>query len=420
MDAGFALSRVIPEPDLAELDWAGLAQLPSITAEAIDLDIVELAQRGLIGRQLRFTHGVLAALGGAEAVVVRDVEATPLLLGAVSAGSVTVRTLRPVVPTEEVEPGPVDLAVIVRGRPTAADLLRVDTLTTPRSEVLWMVLASRTRDGRQLLAEAGELAQARLHGRHQVVRVPWPVRGDRGAFEWPKLPSSAELAERYGARHFVVVGDAVGQGQATHRHRGGTVVFLTGLSGSGKSTIAKALHDALEQRTDREITLLDGDDVRRLLSAGLGFDTAGREANVRRVSWVAALLARHGGIAITALIAPFGAGREEARRLTERGADFLEVWVSTPLDECERRDRKGLYARARAGQLPDFTGIDSPYEAPLDADLVIDTTQVDVDEAVELVVAELEARAARRGQDFAGPAARVGEPDREALVSYDI
>jgi len=197
------------------------------------------------------------------------------------------------------------------------------------------------------------------------------------------------------------------------------VVFLTGLSGSGKSTVAKALHDTLEQRTDREITLLDGDDVRRLLSAGLGFDVAGREANVRRVSWVAAQLGRHGGIAITALIAPFAAGREEARRFAEVGADFLEVWISTPLPECERRDRKGLYAQARAGQLPNFTGIDSPYEEPGDADLVIDTTGTSVDEAVELVLAELEARAARRGQEFAGQPRRANAGE-EPLVTYDI
>ncbi len=232
------------------------------------------------------------------------------------------------------------------------------------------MLASRTRVGRQLLADTAELVADRPHGRHRVARLPWPARSDRGVFEWPRLPSSADLARLHDARHFVAVGDAAATGRTAHPHRGGTVVFFTGLSGSGKSTIAKALHDALEQRSDREITLLDGDDVRRLLSAGLGFDDAGREANVRRASWVAALVARHGGIAITALIAPFATGREEARRFAEPGADFVEVWVSTPLAECERRDRKGLYAQARAGQIPHFTGIDSPYEAPPGADLV--------------------------------------------------
>lgn len=404
-----------------EVDWAELAGLPSITAEAIDLDIVELAQRELIPRTLRLTHGALAALGGAEVVVVRDVEATPLLRGRLVAGALDVQTLRPVTPDRAEETGPADLAVVVRGTPSAADLVRVDALTTPRSEVLWLVLASRTRAGRQLLADTVDLAGGRAHGRHRVARLPWPARNDRGAFEWPALPSSAELARLHDARHFVVVGDAAGPDQTAHPHRGGTVVFFTGLSGSGKSTVAKALHDALEQRTDREISLLDGDDVRRLLSAGLGFDDAGREANVRRVSWVAALVARHGGIAITALIAPFAAGREEARRFAGPGADFLEVWVSTPLAECERRDRKGLYAQARAGLIPNFTGIDSPYEPPPDADLVLDTTVLGVDEAVELVVAELEARAARRGQDLSGPDRGVRDRGREeAVVGYDI
>ena len=167
------------------------------------------------------------------------------------------------------------------------------------------------------------------------------------------------------------------------------MIFFTGLSGSGKSTVAKSLRDALEQRSDREITLLDGDDVRRMLSAGLGFDVTGREANVRRVSWVAAQLARHGGIAITALIAPFAEGRAQARKMALDGADFLEVWVSTPLEECERRDRKGLYARARAGQLRGMTGIDDPYEEPVNAELTIDTTSMTVIEAIEVVLGYL-------------------------------
>ena len=412
---------MLDEPSVADVDWAELAQLPSITAEAVDLDIVELAQRGLIAPRLRLTHGVLAALGPATDIVVRDVEATPLLRGELGAGVLTVQSLRPVA-QDAPEAGPADLAVVVRGTPSVADLVRVDALTTPRSAVLWLVLASRTRTGRDLLADAAAWADERPSGRHRVARVPWPARRDRGAFEWPQLPSSAELARLHGARHVVVVGDAAGTDQAQHRHRGGTVVFFTGLSGSGKSTIARALHDALEQRTDREITLLDGDDVRRLLSAGLGFDAAGREANVRRVSWVAALLARHGGIAITALIAPFADGRQEARRMAERGADFLEVWVSTPLAECERRDRKGLYAQARAGAIGDFTGIDLPYEEPQDADLVVDTTTVGVDEAVELVIAELEAKALRRGLEFGGAdrAERRDVRSGEVLVGYDI
>jgi sulfate adenylyltransferase len=161
-------------------------------------------------------------------------------------------------------------------------------------------------------------------------------------------------------------------------------VFFTGLSGSGKSTVARALVDRLHE-TDRTVTLLDGDVARRMLSSGLGFSRDDRDTNIRRLGWVGAEVARHGGIAVLAPIAPFAATRAEVRRMVEAVGDLVLVWVSTPLEECERRDRKGLYARARRGEIPDFTGISSPYEAPDDADLVIDTTHVSIDEAAERV-----------------------------------
>ena len=173
----------------------------------------------------------------------------------------------------------------------------------------------------------------------------------------------------------------------------GAVVLFTGLSGSGKSTIARALVEALRDDGGRRVTLLDGDEVRQHLSAELGFDAASRERNVERIGWVAAQLAAHGGIAVAAPIAPFEASRAKVRAMTEaEGAAFLLVWVSTPLEVAEQRDRKGLYARARAGLLPDFTGISSPYEAPTDADVAIDTTTTDVDRAVAEIRAALAAR----------------------------
>ena len=174
----------------------------------------------------------------------------------------------------------------------------------------------------------------------------------------------------------------------------GAVVFFTGLSGSGKSTIARALADELADDGPRRVTLLDGDEVRQHLSRGLGFDAASREINVDRIAWVASLVAAHGGIAVAAPIAPFAAGRRNARALAEQHGAFVLVWVSTPLDVCESRDRKGLYARARAGEVDDFTGISSPYEEPDDADVVIDTTVVDVPEAVRLIREALDARLA--------------------------
>jgi sulfate adenylyltransferase len=174
--------------------------------------------------------------------------------------------------------------------------------------------------------------------------------------------------------------------------RRGAVVLFTGLSGSGKSTVASALRAELEDDGTRT-TQLDGDEVRQFLSRGLGFDRASREANVERIGYVASLVAHHGGIAIAAPIAPFAGARQRVRELAaEAGAVFVLVYISTPLEVCEARDRKGLYAKARAGEIPDFTGISSPYEAPDDADLIIDTSVTDVDDAVAQVRAVLDAR----------------------------
>ena len=169
------------------------------------------------------------------------------------------------------------------------------------------------------------------------------------------------------------------------------MVLFTGLSGSGKSTIARVLAEELED-DGRRVTLLDGDEVRQHLSAELGFDAASRERNVERIGWVAAEVARHGGIAVAAPIAPFASSRARVRAMAEPNGPFLLVWVSTPLDVCEARDRKGLYARARAGEVADFTGISSPYEEPEDADLVLDTSITGVEQAVASIRALLEER----------------------------
>ncbi len=177
---------------------------------------------------------------------------------------------------------------------------------------------------------------------------------------------------------------------AAHR---GLVVFFTGLSGSGKSTVAKALADRLLEDGRRSLTLLDGDEVRRVLSAGLGFSAADRDANIARIGYVATEVARHGGTAICAPIAPFAAVRAQVREMVHRaGGDLVLVHVATPLAECERRDRKGLYAKARRGEIPEFTGISSPYEAPTDADLVVDTTEIPIEDGVARVWGLLQER----------------------------
>jgi len=173
------------------------------------------------------------------------------------------------------------------------------------------------------------------------------------------------------------------------RAQRGLVVLLTGLSGSGKSTVARALHQHLLETGQRRPSLLDGDVVRRLLSSGLGFDADARDLNVRRIGFVAAEVARHGGLAVCAPIAPYERSRAAVRRMAQEVGGFVLVHVSTPLEECERRDLKGLYARARAGTLPGFTGVDDPYEVPQDADVVIDTSVMSRSAAVGEVLSFL-------------------------------
>jgi sulfate adenylyltransferase len=173
------------------------------------------------------------------------------------------------------------------------------------------------------------------------------------------------------------------------RSERGLVLFLTGLSGSGKSTIARDLADVLTERSDRQVSLLDGDLVRQLLSAGLTFSRADRDLNIARIGFVAAEIARHGGIAICAPIAPFAAARAQVRQMVSETGDFFLIHVATPVEVCEARDRKGLYAKARAGLIGQFTGVSDPYEVPADAELVIDTSVVSRSEAVEAILTML-------------------------------
>ncbi len=173
------------------------------------------------------------------------------------------------------------------------------------------------------------------------------------------------------------------------RSERGLVLFLTGLSGSGKSTIARDLADVLAERSDRQVSLLDGDMVRQLLSAGLKFSRTDRDLNIARIGFVAAEVARHGGIAICAPIAPFAAARARVRQLVSDVGDFFLIYVATPIEVCEARDRKGLYAKARAGLIGEFTGVSDPYEEPADAELVIDTSTMSRADAVQAVLSML-------------------------------
>jgi adenylylsulfate kinase len=168
-------------------------------------------------------------------------------------------------------------------------------------------------------------------------------------------------------------------------HKGFTVWF-TGLSGSGKSTIANALVEKLRARNIK-VELLDGDVVRTNLSKGLGFSKEDRDINIRRIAFVCHLLARNNVCAIGAAISPYRAIRDEARAMI---GNFVEVHVATPLEECEKRDVKGLYARARAGELKQFTGIDDPYEEPLNPEVICPTVDATPDESADKIMAKLE------------------------------
>ncbi|MEV0823502.1 adenylyl-sulfate kinase [Nonomuraea rubra] len=274
------------------------------------------------------------------------------------------------------------------GRPALAVTMR-----GPLDDLGEIVATAKELDGTILLlplsyGEAGPaVVRAALRAKEQlpagtlVVPVPLAPRDE------PELDLELRelVATAYGASEHLAGPDPVHIPGPPHRR--GLVVFFTGLSGSGKSTIARGLRDALLELGTRTVTYLDGDVVRHLLSKGLTFSKQDRDLNIRRIGFVAAETARHGGLAICAPIAPYAATREEVREMVESvGADFLLVHVATPLEECERRDRKGLYAKARAGLIPEFTGISDPYEEPDDADLVIDTTHISIEAAVSRVL----------------------------------
>ena len=284
---------------------------------------------------------------------------------------------------------PESMIVPVAGPLTEDDL---DRIAAARRDVVLLALnGTGTPQGLTPvgLVRATLAAASLLIGRGvaaDVVAVPLPAHGDaesdhqlgarvvanyaphaeHGTTGVLGLTGEGELPES--------IADIVEHDQPEDDERG-TVVFFTGLSGSGKSTLARALHDLVLEMGLRTVTSLDGDVVRRNLSAGLSFSKADRETNIRRIGWVAAEIARHHGVAICSPIAPFDQTRQQVRSMVEEaGGVFVLVHVATPLEECERRDRKGLYAKARAGEIPEFTGISSPYEIPEDATVRIDTT----------------------------------------------
>lgn len=180
----------------------------------------------------------------------------------------------------------------------------------------------------------------------------------------------------------------------------GCVVWLTGYSGSGKTTIACALEKELLSRYCTAY-VLDGDQVRNGLNSDLGFSPEDRDENIRRVGEVAALMADAGLIVITAFISPYRDGRRRARSIMDKGR-FMEIFLDVPLEVCEQRDPKGLYLKARQGVIPDFTGISAPYEPPEIPELVLDTSEQSLNECVNLIVAFLESKGLVKTADYSG------------------
>jgi sulfate adenylyltransferase len=196
------------------------------------------------------------------------------------------------------------------------------------------------------------------------------------------------------------------------RHKQGVCIWFTGLSGSGKSTTAEVLTSLLLER-GRQVTLLDGDVVRTHLSKGLGFSPEDRDTNILRIGFVAGEIARHGGTVICAAISPYRATRNEARRMV--GEDrFIEVFVDTPIEVCEQRDVKGLYARARRGQITGFTGVDDPYEAPVNPEITLNTVDLTPGDNARRIVEFLEVRGFIQPDGFANLTAE-SEPEAEAI-----
>jgi sulfate adenylyltransferase len=372
---------------------------PQFCPSPRELDDLELLLNGALAPLRTFTGtgpvslSLPGDLADADVVDLVDPEGLPLAeltatgLSALSALSHGPFRRLHVSPAEVRSRYPEALTVPVAGPLAESDLATITAARGDRPVVLLALTGSGTPQGltRVGLVRA-TLAAAQLLGDAHVVAVPLASHGDAavdhelGQRVVANYAPGEVLAVAGGHEFPELVAEVIDHDQPEER---GVVVFFTGLSGSGKSTLAQALGDLIIEHGDRTVTSLDGDVVRRNLSAGLTFSKADRETNIRRIGWVAAEIARHRGIAICSPIAPFDETRRQVRAMVESaGGIFVLVHVSTPLEECERRDRKGLYARARAGEIPEFTGISSPYEEPDDAAVRVDTTGRTIEDAL--------------------------------------
>lgn len=369
---------------------------PIVQMDGSALDEMELILGGLCGENLAahpqsFQALVLDELAGIpeNALTVADADGTPLALAKLSA---------------EHAGAALQVSALARAEHGTARDLRV---TEPLKDCTGIVLIDSAPSLNDVLefrkdAVAGTLLLL-VASSHHAASYQYPqVLND--------LRTAAELVPELAPAHVVIpeycsvdlILQALGVPVLKDLRRGsyeaqvhvansaaGTVLMFTGLSGSGKSTLARSVRQRLQELNYRPV-LLDGDDIRRFVSKGLGFSREDRETNVERIGWIGSRIAETGGFALCAPIAPFAATRRRvAQMAAEVGARFVLVHVSTSLQICEERDRKGLYAQARAGKLSDFTGIDSPYEIPEAPDLRLDLGSLSLEHATDEVLTVL-------------------------------
>jgi adenylyl-sulfate kinase len=212
-----------------------------------------------------------------------------------------------------------------------------------------------------------------------------------GTSRFPQTPSTGPLRGQAGTGRSQVTEHiyAHDHPESDSRRDGGFTLWFTGLSGAGKSTIAHLVGPELERR-GHVVEYLDGDTVRTHLSKGLGFSKEDRDTNIERIGWVSSRLTRQGGAVIAAAISPYEGTRRKARALVEEWGTFVEVFIKASVEECAKRDVKGLYEKAFKGEIKGFTGVDDPYEEPSAPELVVDTEQLEPDEAARVIVSKLE------------------------------
>ena len=385
-------------------------RMPVLTLDSGRLETLELIVAGLLGAvdgyrlpddpadswpvnpTLEIDQASVAAALSSGRLELRDPDTTPLAILEISAHRVTETgawVAGPVTRLRPFEHGPArglrfDASDQLAGRTAvlldrgtgSAGLIRLARHADPL--VLVAVGSDSRGESARLVADAVECADA-LHD--AIVRfLPATDAGDS------QVDVATAVLEARGASQVVDLRRSADAAPS------GAVLLLTGLSGAGKSTVARALAERLNADGSVRAVLLDGDHVRAELASELGFSAEDRDRNLRRQAWVGARVAEAGGIAICAPIAPFAASRAAMRAKVEPASPFIVIHVSTPIEVAELRDRKGLYAKARSGEIKDFTGIDSPYEIPDDADLRIDTSSLSVEQSVEAVVTLLAKR----------------------------